>query len=128
MCPNAKNLINIYVLGSTYLDEHNETTLAVLHWKEAHKIRSKNTGYIGNNLLRFLPKFLFNISFFKYETVKEPLVPSRLAYGNISEFTTLTELDHIAGDVDAMRIQSLLICERVLGIQHTDTLFRLMFR
>lgn len=27
-----------------------------------------------------------------------------------------------------MRIQSLLICERVLGIQHKDMLFRLMFR
>lgn len=27
-----------------------------------------------------------------------------------------------------MRIQSLLICERILGIQHKDMLFRLMFR
>lgn len=34
-------------VGSTYLDEHNETTLAVLHWKEAHEIRSKDSGYIG---------------------------------------------------------------------------------
>lgn len=52
----------------------------------------------------------------------------RQAYGNVTEFSTLSELDNIAADVDAMRIQSLLICERVLGIQHTDTLFRLMFR
>lgn len=59
---------------------------------------------------------------------KAPAVPSRQAYGFISEFSTLTELDNIAADVDAMRIQSLLICERVLGIQHTDTVFRLMFR
>ena len=40
----------------------------------------------------------------------------------------MAELDNIAGDVDAMRIQSLLICERVLGLGHKDTLFRLMFR
>lgn len=52
----------------------------------------------------------------------------RVAYGSSIEFTTLAELDNISTDVDAMRIQSLLICERVLGIQHTDTLFRLMFR
>lgn len=59
---------------------------------------------------------------------KEPTVPLRLAYCNVTEFSTLSELENISTDVDAMRIQSLLICERVLGIQHTDTLFRLMFR
>lgn len=56
------------------------------------------------------------------------MVPLRLAYCNVIEFSTLGELENISTDVDAMRIQSLLICERVLGIQHTDTLFRLMFR
>jgi hypothetical protein len=40
----------------------------------------------------------------------------------------MAELENIAADVDAMRIQSLLICERILGITHKDTLFRLMFR
>lgn len=67
-----------------------------------------------------------NFAIFSIE--KNPKVPLRVAYGNSSEFTALTELDNISTDVDAMRIQSLLICERVLGIQHTDTLFRLMFR
>lgn len=56
------------------------------------------------------------------------MVPLRAAYGHTVEFSTLTELDNIAVDVDAMRIQSLLICERILGINHKDTLFRLMFR
>lgn len=59
---------------------------------------------------------------------KAPAVPPRQAYNNAMEFSTLTELDNIATDVDAMRIQSLLICERILGVQHTDTVFRLMFR
>lgn len=67
-------------------------------------------------------------AFFPLHSAKLPAVPLRLAYGNVSEFTTLSELENISTDVDAMRIQSLLICERVLGIQHTDTLFRLMFR
>lgn len=59
---------------------------------------------------------------------KEPSVPLRLAYCNVKEFATLSELENISMDVDAMRLQSLLICERILGIQHTDYLFRLMFR
>lgn len=66
--------------------------------------------------------------YFLFFAAKEPAVPLRLAYGNVAEFTSLIELDSISTDVDAMRIQSLLVCERVLGIQHTDTLFRLMFR
>lgn len=75
--------------------------------------------HIYNVIIQFL-------SFFN--TAKEPAVPTRLAYCNVSEFETLAELENISTDVDAMRIQSLLICERVLGINHTDTLFRLMFR
>lgn len=56
------------------------------------------------------------------------MIETRPAYGNAVEFSTVGELDNIAVDVDAMRIQSLLICERILGISHKDTLFRLMFR
>lgn len=56
------------------------------------------------------------------------MAPLRVAYGNAVEFSTLAEIENIAVDVDAMRIQSLLICERILGINHKDTLFRLMFR
>lgn len=59
---------------------------------------------------------------------KLPKVPHRPAYANMIEFTTIEELDNIATDVDLMRVQSLMICERVLGIHHKDTLFRLMFR
>lgn len=72
-------------------------------------------------------KYQINNNFYTF-LAKQPAVPLRLAYGNVTEFTTLAELDNISTDVDAMRIQSLLICERVLGIQHTDTLFRFMFR
>lgn len=55
-------------------------------------------------------------------------MPLREAYTNATEFATLDELENIELDVDAMRIQSLMICERVLGLKHKDTLFRLMFR
>lgn len=35
------------LIGSTYLDEHNETRLAILHWRLAHHIRLKESNYIG---------------------------------------------------------------------------------
>lgn len=113
-------------VGSTYLDDHNETALTIFHWKEAHKIRTKHCGYIG--IVLCLPLCFWCICITIFFTAKEPAVPLRSAYGNVAEFTTLTELDSISTDVDAMRIQSLVVCERILGIQHTDTLFRLMFR
>lgn len=94
------------LIGSTFLDDHNETRVAILHWRLAHHIRLRDNAYIE----------------------KRPKIPPRAAYGNAVEFKTMEELDNIATDVDAMRIQSLLICERVLGIHHKDMLFRLMFR
>ena len=93
------------LIGSTFLDDHNETRVAMLHWRLAHHIRLREGNYIA----------------------KRP-VGLRAAYGFATEFSTITELDNIAVDVDAMRIQSLLICERILGIEHKDTLYRLMFR
>lgn len=52
----------------------------------------------------------------------------REAFSFMQEFTTDEELENIATDIDAMRIQSLLICERILGPYHKDTVFRLMYR
>ncbi|KAH8325255.1 hypothetical protein KR074_008057 [Drosophila pseudoananassae] len=94
------------LMGSTFLDEHNESRVCILHWRMAHHIRAAYTPYIEKN----------------------PQVPLRTAYENAVEFSTLEELDNIATDMDAMRTQSLLICERVLGLTHKDMLFRLTFR
>ncbi|KAH8374845.1 hypothetical protein KR200_007304 [Drosophila serrata] len=94
------------LMGSTFLDEHNESRVCILHWRMAHHIRAAYSPYIE----------------------KKPQVPLRSAYENAVEFSTLEELDNIATDMDAMRTQSLLICERVLGLTHKDMLFRLTFR
>lgn len=112
------------LIGSTFLDEHNETRVAILHWRLAHHTRlMESISEIGS---LFFPRISqFNLPFY---LEKRPVIPLRPAYGNAVEFSTLAELDNIAVDVDAMRIQSLLICERILGINHKDTLFRLMFR
>lgn len=34
------------LIGSTFLDEHNETRLAILHWRLAHHIRNRGTTYM----------------------------------------------------------------------------------
>lgn len=38
------------LIGSTFLDEHNETRLAMLHWRLAHHTRLKFMSYIGELL------------------------------------------------------------------------------
>jgi hypothetical protein len=34
----------------------------------------------------------------------------------------------LALDLDALRLQSLIICERILGVQHKDMIYKLMYR
>nr|CAD7577652.1 unnamed protein product [Timema californicum] len=98
------------LIGSTFLDEHNDTATAMSHWYIATQIR---------------------LSFSSPENAslpKKPAVPQRAAFRNAVEFNTMEELSNVSLDVDAMRMQSLLICERLLGANHKDTLFRLMYR
>lgn len=97
------------LMGSTFLDEHTDTQVALLHWQMATDLRRLN-GVNGQPI------------------PKRPVMPRRAAFGYAKEFTTIEDLRNISLDLDAMRIQSLLICERVLGPHHKDTLFRLMYR
>lgn len=96
------------LMGSTCFDKNNNTQLALKYWRHAIDIRN-SAGINGVPL------------------PKRPVLPKRTVYRNSIEFTTVQELNAIELDLDALRIQSLLICERVLGPHHKDTLFRLMF-
>ncbi|KAK0165341.1 hypothetical protein PV328_003860 [Microctonus aethiopoides] len=97
------------LMGSTFFDEHNDTQIALKYWRKAMTIR--NTNAIDNQPL-----------------MKRPIMPKRDSFRNAVEFSTFEELNSIAFDLDAIRIQSLLICERILGEHHKDTLYRLMYR
>lgn len=97
------------LIGSTFFDEHNDTQMALKYWRMALSIRSSH-GTENNPL----PKL--------------PVCSKKESFRNATEFTTLDELNAIMLDLDAVRIQSLLICERILGPYHKDTLFRLMYR
>ncbi|GFG36055.1 hypothetical protein Cfor_01723 [Coptotermes formosanus] len=97
------------LMGSTFLDEHNDTASALRHWRIATVLR--HTFGTSNGPIP-----------------KRPVMQPRAAFRYATEFKTMDDLNNVALDLDAMRVQSLLICERVLGPHHKDTLFRLMYR
>lgn len=91
------------LLGSTFLDEHHDSQKTQQYWRAACDIRDK-----------------FGLT----KTVLQP----KTQYRFLREFLTCAELDALSSDVDVMRIQSLLICERILGTLHKDMIYRLMYR
>lgn len=95
------------VLGSTFLDEHYDLQTAIHYWKKALEIRFKDP---------------------LNPIVKRNMVSPKSVYNDAIEFETLEQLENLSMDLDAMRIQSLLICERILGVNHKDMIFRLMYR
>ncbi|XP_055641410.1 protein fem-1 homolog C-like [Toxorhynchites rutilus septentrionalis] len=92
------------LIGSSLIDRFSDRQLTLKYWQKAHHIRSNGTSYLQ----------------------KRPQPPSRFAFRDAFEFTTSEELDEIAADDDALRMQSMLICDRILGIEHDETLRRLM--
>lgn len=59
---------------------------------------------------------------------KTNLVPPKKVYQYETEFETFEDLDNLSTNIDLIRIQSLLIYERVLGKYNKNTIFRLMYR
>lgn len=91
------------LLGSTFLDEHHDSQRALQYWRMACDVREKA------------------------KLTKQIQLPKK-QYRYASEFTSRQELDAISLDLDALRLQSLIICERILGVQHKDMIYRLMYR
>ena len=91
------------LLGSTFLDEHHDSQKTLQYWRAACDIREKYS-------------------------LHKPMHKCLNHYGDNREFLTRSELDIMSLDLDAMRMQSLLICERILGTEHKDMIYRLMYR
>lgn len=58
----------------------------------------------------------------------KPKLPQHAAYNHAVEVTTSDELDELSADPDAMRMQALLVRERVLGPAHPDTSYYIRYR
>ncbi|XP_046449498.1 protein fem-1 homolog A-like [Daphnia pulex] len=104
---NLERIADAYeLMGSTCLDEHHDLQLALQYWRNAVQLRNRDPASL---------------------IVKAISSPAE-HFNNAVEFQTLEELDNLSTDLDAMRTQSLLICERILGSTHKDAIFRFMYR
>jgi hypothetical protein len=83
-------------MGSTCLDEHHDLQLALQYWRNAVQLRNRDA---ASPIVKAISK------------------PAE-HFNHAVEFQTLEELDNLSTDLDAMRTQSLLICERILGSTH----------
>ncbi|XP_066156518.1 protein fem-1 homolog C [Euwallacea fornicatus] len=91
------------LLGATFVDEFSDVSVCLQYWRHAIKIRDENGLH-----------------------PKQPVMPLQECYRNQKEFETEEEI--LTMDLDTIRIQCLLVAERILGTHHKDTIFRLMYR
>ncbi|XP_037078881.1 protein fem-1 homolog C-like [Pollicipes pollicipes] len=95
------------LLGATYVDKKNDLIAAIKYWKRALDKRFEDP-------LRQLPK--------------PHSAELRPAYENVSEALTHHELDDLISDPDEMRMQALIVRERILGPAHPDTSYYIRYR
>ncbi|KAM9392204.1 protein fem-1 homolog C [Pholidichthys leucotaenia] len=95
------------LLGSTFVDKKRDLLGALKYWKRAMDLR-----YMDSNNIVHKPE------------------PKQLimAYDYAREVTNGEELDSLISDPDEMRMQALLIRERILGPQHPDTSYYIRYR
>jgi len=95
------------LLGATFVDKKRDMLGALKLWKRAMEERYEEGVLV-------IPKAL----------VKSPIS----AYENTVEVETVAELEQIISEPDAMRMQALLVRERILGPAHPDTSYYIRYR
>ncbi|XP_076231930.1 protein fem-1 homolog CG6966 [Calliopsis andreniformis] len=95
------------LLGATYVDKKRDMTSALELWKRAMKERYREDA----------PPI-----------PKPPPPPPVAAYNFTREITSLDALDDLLTDPDEMRMQALVIRERILGPAHSDTSYYIRYR
>ena len=95
------------LLGATFVDKKRDMLGALKLWKRAMEERYEDG-------ILVIPKAL----------VKSPIS----AYENTLEVETVNELEQIISEPDSMRMQALLVRERILGPAHPDTSYYIRYR
>ncbi|NXS13599.1 FEM1A protein, partial [Neodrepanis coruscans] len=105
-CTREAAVEALELLGATFVDKKRDLLGAHKYWRRAMELRCEGG--------RYLPK-------------PEPrqLV---LAYDYAREVSSLEELEALITDPDEMRMQALLIRERILGPSHPDTSYYIRYR
>ena len=104
-CTKQERIDALELLGATYVDKKRDMLGAINFWRQAMEDRSSEPA---------LPK---------------PRQGSQIAaYENSEEVTNLEDLDELISDPDDMRMQALLVRERILGPAHPDTSYYIRYR
>ncbi|KAI9577582.1 protein fem-1 homolog CG6966 [Glossina fuscipes] len=104
-CVCRKSRIDaLELLGATYVDKKIDMVSALALWRRAMEDRNQEPK---------IPKI-----------VMEPIP----AYEYVTEVTTIEDLEELGLDPDEMRMQALVIRQRILGITHPDTSYYIRFR
>jgi len=97
---------SLELLGATYVDKKRDMSGALQLWRRAMILRHSGE-----------------------KPHKKPMPPAPTpAYSGAEEAQTLEDLETIRTDPDAMRMQALLVRERILGPAHPDTSYFIRYR
>jgi len=92
------------LMGASFLLETHDMSSSVFFWRKAMELRNVRNG----------------------GRIEKPKMGLHPVLG-VEEFTLEEELEPLFFDMNLMKVQALLITERVLGSLHKDTIFRFMY-
>ena len=99
--------VEVYeLIGCNYVDEKHDIPRALEIWREAMEMRFSDPDAV----------------------LVKPSRDPNPAYLNITEATSMTDLQELSGNPEAVHMQALLIRERIVGPDHKDVIFGLMYR
>ncbi|XP_053146681.1 protein fem-1 homolog C [Hemicordylus capensis] len=103
----AERINALELLGATFVDKKRDLLGALKYWKRAMDMRYSDR---TNILSKPVPQTLI------------------MAYDYAKEVNSAEELENLIADPDEMRMQALLIRERILGPSHPDTSYYIRYR
>ncbi|XP_052795305.1 protein fem-1 homolog C-like [Mya arenaria] len=106
-CSKEHRIDALELLGSTYVDKKRDMLGALTFWRRSMRERYSDR----QNLI-----------------LKPTRATSSEAYENAEEVTCINQLEELVADPDAMRMQALLVRERILGPAHPDTSYYIRYR
>lgn len=105
LCTREEMVEALELLGATHVDKKHDMLTALSFWRRALAERNACDTHL----------------------VKIRAEPNT-AYESVQEFNCVEELEEMVSDPDMMRMQSLLIRERILGAGHPDTSYYIRYR
>ncbi|KAI1301337.1 Protein fem-1 -like protein C [Halotydeus destructor] len=104
-CSREEKIESLELLGATFVDKRRDMMGALNYWRKAITERNEE------------PKL-----------AKHPQPKAVEAYDGAVEVESIRQLDEVFSDPDHMRMQALLVRERILGTTHPDTSYYIRYR